>query len=45
VVILTLSEDIAYQKAAEEAGADGFIPKTEFANRVMPLLTRIMMLS
>jgi DNA-binding NarL/FixJ family response regulator len=41
VVILTLFDDPSYRKAAEEALADGFVPKTEFGTELMPLITRL----
>lgn len=38
VVILTLQKGLAYRAAALEAGADGFIPKDDFADSIPQLL-------
>jgi two-component system chemotaxis response regulator CheY len=38
VVILTLFDSSEYRAAAEEARADGFIPKSEFAEKLLPLI-------
>ncbi len=42
VIILTLFDDPIYRKAAEAALADGFVPKTEFGNQLMPLIFKLL---
>lgn len=38
VIILTIHENDEYKKAAREAGADGFVTKSEFADQLLPLI-------
>jgi DNA-binding NarL/FixJ family response regulator len=38
VVILTIHESEEYRRAAKEAGADGFLTKSEFAEKLVPLV-------
>ena len=38
VVIITVHEEEAYRAAAEAAGADGFLTKSELADRLPPIL-------
>ncbi len=38
IVILTHYDTIDYRNAAAAAGADGFIPKSEFGAEVLPLI-------
>ena len=38
VVILTLHDNPEYRLAAEAAGADGFIAKSEFGTQLLPLI-------
>ncbi len=38
VVILTIHEGIEYRNAAHEAGADGFLSKSEFTEKLIPVL-------
>lgn len=41
VVILTLHNDIAYRVAAENAGADAFVSKADFAESLLPTICRL----
>lgn len=41
VVIVTAHDDVAYRTAAASAGADGWIPKTEIADRIAGVLDAI----
>jgi DNA-binding NarL/FixJ family response regulator len=41
VVILTVHNQPEYQKAAEAAGADGFISKSDFGVQVLPLIEHL----
>jgi two-component system chemotaxis response regulator CheY len=41
VIILTLYDNPEYRQAAEAALADGFIPKSEFASQLLPLIQRL----
>lgn len=38
VVVLTLHDNPEYRAAAEAAGADGFVPKSEFGTQLQPLI-------
>jgi two-component system response regulator NreC len=38
VIILTIHDSDEYKKAAREAGADGFVTKSEFAETLVPLV-------
>jgi len=38
VIMLTIHEGDEYKKAAREAGADGFVTKSEFAETLVPLV-------
>jgi DNA-binding NarL/FixJ family response regulator len=38
VVILTLHDNYEYRKASEAARADGFVPKSEFGVKLLPLI-------
>lgn len=38
VVVLTLYDNSEYRAAAAEAGADGFVPKSEFGTQLQPLI-------
>lgn len=38
VIILTIHESDEYRRAAREAGADGFVTKAEFGEKLLPLV-------
>ena len=38
VVMLTIYENEEYRKAAQEAGADGFLPKSRFTQNLIPIV-------
>jgi two-component system invasion response regulator UvrY len=38
VVILTIHENDEYRRAAEGAGADGFVTKSDFAEKLVPMV-------
>jgi DNA-binding NarL/FixJ family response regulator len=38
VVILTMYDNLEYRAAAEMAGADGFLTKSEFGAQLLPLM-------
>jgi len=38
VVLLGLHDNVHYERAADRAGADAFVPKWDFASRVWPIL-------
>lgn len=44
VIILTLYDNPEYRQAAETARADGFIPKSEFASQLLPLIQTLSIL-
>jgi len=41
VIILSLHDDEAYRHRARQAGADGFIAKSEFGEELLPLIRRL----
>lgn len=41
VVILTLSDSYEYRSAAADAGADGFVTKSEFGTALLPLINSL----
>jgi DNA-binding NarL/FixJ family response regulator len=41
VVVVTLHDEPEYRRAAERAGADGFLPKSELVDGLAPLVDRL----
>lgn len=41
VIVLTLHDHSVYRKAAMDAGADGFVSKTDFATALLPFVYRL----
>ncbi|MFN2292346.1 MAG: response regulator transcription factor [Anaerolineae bacterium] len=41
VIILSLHDDEAYRRRSRQAGADGFIAKSEFGEKLLPLIHRL----
>jgi DNA-binding NarL/FixJ family response regulator len=41
VIILTLHDNAEYRRAAREAGADGFVGKSEFGDQLLPNIQRL----
>lgn len=42
VIIVTLHDIPSYRRAAVEAGADGYVPKTEFTREVLAAIERLL---
>ena len=38
IVVLTIHDSLEYQRAAKSVGADGFIAKSEFGEKLQPLI-------
>jgi glucose-1-phosphate adenylyltransferase len=43
VIILTLYDTPKYREAAQQAGADGFVPKADFGEKLLPLIYAILL--
>ena len=41
VIIVTLHDDLEYRASAQDAGADGFISKSQIGDRLMPLIQKL----
>ncbi|MBI3853288.1 MAG: response regulator transcription factor [Verrucomicrobia bacterium] len=42
VIMVTLHDNVAYRRAALEAGAEGFVSKQEFVEVVLPLIYQLL---
>lgn len=41
IIIVTLHNGLAYQVAAREVGADGFVNKSDFADGLLPVIQKL----
>ena len=41
VIMLTLNDSSEYRTAAEAVGADGFVPKLDFSDALLPLIAKL----
>ncbi|MBD0334907.1 MAG: response regulator [Cyanobacteria bacterium Co-bin13] len=41
VIVLTLNDNSEYRIAAEAVGADGFVPKLDFSDALLPLISSL----